>query len=132
MDILERFKTMVLLPTSWPGRIKLRGSFRELIWKASKQARRVGPGMQTVALHRGTTPSPHQNIHPHRVWINVARTGTHQQGRLGMLSMEVTLQGQNPAHKCVVSGKESPKQLPRCKGHMSQPSTCSRQGAQEK
>lgn len=42
MDILERFKTMVLLPAPWPGRIKLRESFRELIWKASKQARRVG------------------------------------------------------------------------------------------
>lgn len=89
--------------------------------------------MQTVASHRGTTPSPHQNTHPHhRVWINVARRGTHQQGRLGMLSMEVTLQGQNPAHMCVVSGKECPEHLPRCKGHMSQPNMGSRQGAQEK
>lgn len=88
--------------------------------------------MQTVASHRGTILSPHQNTHPHHVWINVTRTGTHQQGRLGMLSVDVTLQGENPAHKRAVSGKESPKQLPRCKGHMSQPNMGSRQGAQEK
>lgn len=142
-QILPRLPAVTFIGASWPGRIKLKGSFRELIWKASKQARKVGGILSRQSdlecrqwCHTGAPPCPCTRTltvttQP-GVWINVARTGTHKQGRLGMISIEVTVHGQNPAHKPAVSGKEFPEQLSRCKDHMSQPNTGSRQGAQEK
>lgn len=123
------------------GRIKLKGSCRELIWKASKQARKVGGILSRQSdlecrqwCHTGTPPRPCTRTltvtaQP-SVWINVACTGTHKPGRLGMISMEVTLHGRNPARKPGYQSRSLQSNCPDAKT-TSQPNTGGRQGAQE-